>query len=226
MAEAWPGAGAGVSVGGDQPGPGRHPALEHGYLHKILMLGKIEDKGRRGRQSLESITNSMNMSLSKLQEIVEGRGAWHDAVHGVEKNRTWFSDWKTACFPENEQACGAVALVLLLRWLYSWPSVGVFMHRCHLVHLPVGLFLWASLVAQLVENPPAMLETCVRSLGWDDPLEKGEATHSSILAWRISMDSIVHRVTKSWTRLSGLHLFLCLGGWWQGLGLSFRQWAP
>ena len=88
VAEAWPGAGAGVSMGGDQPGPGRHPALEHGYLHKILMLGKIEDKGRRGRQSLESITNSMNMSLSKLQEIVEGRGAWHDAVHGAEKNRT------------------------------------------------------------------------------------------------------------------------------------------
>ena len=44
---------------------------------------------------------------------------------------------------------------------------------------------WASLVAQLVKNLPAMQETCVRSLGWDDPLEKGTATHSSILAWRI-----------------------------------------
>ena len=79
-------------MGGDQPGPGRHPALEHGYLHKILMLGKIKDKGRRGRQSLESITNSMNMSMSRLQEIVEGIGALHDAVHGVEKNWTGFSD--------------------------------------------------------------------------------------------------------------------------------------
>ena len=43
---------------------------------------------------------------------------------------------------------------------------------------------WASLVAQLVKNPPAMQER-VRSLGWDDPLEKGKTTHSSILAWRI-----------------------------------------
>ena len=60
----------------------------------------------------------------------------------------------------------------------------------------------ASLVAQLVNNPPAMLETWVRALGWEDPLEKGKATHSSILAWRIPMDCIVHGVAKSWTRLS------------------------
>ena len=44
---------------------------------------------------------------------------------------------------------------------------------------------WASLVAQLVKNPPAMWETWVLFLGWEDPLEKGKATHSSILAWRI-----------------------------------------
>ena len=46
-------------------------------------------------------------------------------------------------------------------------------------------YSWASLVAQLVKNPPAMWETCARSLGWEDPLEKGKATHSSILVWRI-----------------------------------------
>ena len=46
-------------------------------------------------------------------------------------------------------------------------------------------YSWASLVAQLVKNPPAMQETWVRSLGWGHPLEKGKATHSSILAWRI-----------------------------------------
>ena len=44
---------------------------------------------------------------------------------------------------------------------------------------------WASLVAQLVKNLPAMRETQVQSLGWEDPLEKGKATHSSILAWTI-----------------------------------------
>ena len=46
-------------------------------------------------------------------------------------------------------------------------------------------YSWASLVPQLVKNLPAMWETWVRSLGWEDPLEKGKATHSSILAWRI-----------------------------------------
>ena len=46
-------------------------------------------------------------------------------------------------------------------------------------------YSWASLVAQLVKNPLAMKETWVSSLGWEDPLEKGKATHSSILAWRI-----------------------------------------
>ena len=46
-------------------------------------------------------------------------------------------------------------------------------------------FTRASLVAQMVKNPPAMQETWVRSLGWEDPLEKGTATHSSILVWRI-----------------------------------------
>ena len=46
-------------------------------------------------------------------------------------------------------------------------------------------YSWASLVAQLVKNPTAMREIWVRSLGWEDPLEKGTVTHSSILAWRI-----------------------------------------
>ena len=60
------------------------------------------------------------------------------------------------------------------------------------------------LVAQTVKNLPAVLETWVLSLGWDDPLEEGVATHSSILAWRIPIDrkawrATVHRVAKSWT---------------------------
>ena len=46
-------------------------------------------------------------------------------------------------------------------------------------------YSWASLVAQLVKNLPAVRETWVQSLGWEDPLEKGKATHSSVLAWRI-----------------------------------------
>ena len=49
----------------------------------------------------------------------------------------------------------------------------------------LNVYNWASLVAQLVKNLPAMWETWVQSLGWEDLLEKGKATHSSILAWRI-----------------------------------------
>ena len=65
----------------------------------------------------------------------------------------------------------------------------------------------ASLVAQMVKNPPAMWETWVQSLGWEDPLEEDMATHSSILAWRIPMDrgtwwATIHGVTKSQTLLS------------------------
>ena len=50
-------------------------------------------------------------------------------------------------------------------------------------------YSWASLVAQLVKNLPAMWETWVLFLGWEDPLEKGKATHSSILAWRSCKES-------------------------------------
>ena len=60
-------------------------------LEKTLMLGKIKGKRRRGQQRvryLESITDSMDMSLSKLQKIVKDREAWHAAVHGVAKCRT------------------------------------------------------------------------------------------------------------------------------------------
>ena len=59
-------------------------------------------------------------------------------------------------------------------------------------------YSWASLVAQLVKNTPAMSEIWVWSLGWEDPLEKGKATYSSILAWKIPC-CIVHGVTKSRT---------------------------
>jgi len=64
------------------------------------------------------------------------------------------------------------------------PGIGI----CHTRSLSRNLLIInhrASLVAQLVKNPPAVRETWVQSLSWEDPLEKGKATHFSILAWRI-----------------------------------------
>ena len=130
-------------------------------LEKTLMLGKIEGQRRRGWQRmrwLDGITDSVDMSLSKLWELLMDGEAWAAAVHGITKSQTWLSDWTEA-------------------------------------------------MAQTVKNPPSMWETCVWSLGCEDPLENGMATQSSILPWRIPMDkaawwAIVHGVSKSQTWLS------------------------
>ena len=102
----------------------------------------------------------------------------------------------------SEQLLTILIITLTINALHNF-VLGVTAHpQGHAILSPLdwGLscYIKGSLVAQLVKNLPAMQETRVPSLGWEDPLEKGKATHSSILAWRIPW-TIIHGVTKSQT---------------------------
>ena len=104
------------------------------------------------------------------------RVTWWATVHGVAKSRTRLSDFTftfTLVGKDSTFNTGDPGLIPV-----SGRSAGKG------IGYPLQ-YSWASLVAQLVKNPPAMQETWVQSLGCEDPLEKGTAMHSNVLAWRI-----------------------------------------
>ena len=156
---------------------------------------------------------------SSLKNILLGGWGW-----GIEVNywccwKTFWFLWKPLSifqesFVPRESSTASPLWKEQLRskttlWKQPWPNnqcITIGLTQCQLCLLIGTWKYWASLVTQLVKNLPAVQETCVQSLGWEDPLEKGMATHSSVLAWRIHGQRSLLGYSpcghKSWTWLS------------------------
>ena len=162
------------------------------------MLRKIEGRRRRGWQKmrwLDSITNLMEMSLSKLRELVIDREAWSAAVHGAAKRWTWLNDWTEHFYIFYRKRIFlyivSYFMYYTLKEVHIYEYIHIHMHICmtdKIIYMKILWDIWCGIgfsKDSAVKNRPVKQETqemWVWSLGWEDALEKEKVTHSSIVA--------------------------------------------